>query len=336
MTNKRSILEIRQRPLMGAMLSSIALSLIYIATLIFTPIGKALTPSPIGDTFAAWQTAHPVISYMVIGLGVIYVSVSVAQCASRFQLYGKPTHLPMELYPLLLMNLGMAQGSIKGLIITLLLLHAILMIFNSFRSANCSGSLCHAALYLGFIPLLYPPLIVLWIALITIVIIFERTLRELLTTIISLLVPIFTYVYILWLRGGEFLDGWRQFIAELTYCNSFSIIDTLHDTRAITLLPAIYLLVVSIISIAKLDNTLKARRRLIGVAVICICMVISLFIPSSDSTTYGLLALPMSLLCPVAFVKHGRLVSFLIYTLLILLSVAFLLFPILCYLCGGE
>ena len=310
MAKRGSIPEIRQRSLTSAILWSIALSGLCVTAIILDSVSYGL---------------HPAISYPLIFISIIYISVRLAQCASRFKIYGKTTHLPMELCPLLLMVGRGEIISLDSLVVWLLLLYAIQMIFSSYRTADSSGILSCAALSLGVIPLLYPPLIVLWGALLFALLILERNMREIFVVVVTLLVPLFAQIYIKWLMGGEFIDGWYHFASSLTSHSGFSIIGSLNALDIAALVLMFYLFVTSALSIGQLENTMKAKRRLVILVFISAAIPVGFLIPSADSSLLTFLALPLSLLIPVAFLRHSRLVSFIFYILLLLLSLASLL-----------
>ncbi len=320
MNSKKVIIEIRYHSLLRAMLIGVGLSSIYAAYLwLCSPSidESVVSSSEVSDWIYCWQTEHEVLSYVLVGFIVAYISIKLGQIASRFNLYGVSSHLPMELYAPILMGVMINVSSLRMALLSLLILFSISRYMNSYKAANCAGSLLSGSLALGCAVLLYPPAILLWIVVPVMLILFDRTLREAIVATVALLFAPFTYLYIKWFLGGDFQYLVTEFISTIIAKSGFSIIDsfgTLSSIPSIIILVLIlYMTIVAMFAISTLDNTVKAKRRVRLVVAYAIVSIAMIALPSADCSVFGLIAIPSSLLIPITMIRLRRKMAFTIY-----------------------
>ncbi len=325
MVAQKSILEVRRHPLMSAILISISLSLIYTLRLAFAPYSQfesIVAPALLGGGIDTWQSEHPVWAYIIVGVSVALLSIKLSQLVSRFNLYGSTTHLPMELLPLLLMGLMLTTASLRMTLVATLIAYSISRFFRSYRAANSSSTLISGAMALGVVTLLYPPTIALWVVVPFMLVTFERTTREVIVTWVGVLLPPFTYLYIKWLMGAEFGAEAARYWSMIASQSGYSVLDSFDGVVIVTFALVLYVTINSIFAISMLDNTVKGRRRLKLLALYGVAAIAMLLIPSSDTSTFSLIAIPLAMLTPVAMVNFGRLMSFIIYVALFICAAA--------------
>ncbi len=326
MANKRSIFEIRYRPLLSVILTTIVLLSAYTIALGFAPLELSSMPSSLGAGIDAFELSSPVWSHVFIWTGVLYISIGLAQNASRFNIYGTPTPLPMELYVLLLMIFG--GLSLRMLIVSLLIYTSLRRFYSSYRAANSAGILCSAAVYLGVVPLLSPPTIILWLCVVPVMILFDRSIHEMIVTFVSLLIPLFSYLYIIWFMGGSFAGEFFAFVDTITAGEgllayaSTEILDspTLLVRIGCVVVP-ILLYILSLFVLSNVDNTVRAKRRVMVTAIYGGAALAMVALPSFNLLVLPLVALPLSLIIPVFLIKSGRAISFIIYAVIIVAAI---------------
>lgn len=260
-----------------------------------------------------WQLEYKLITSIMIGGTVGLLSVKLGQLASRYNLYGFSSHMAMELYPLLLMAIMVNVSSLKGCIVASLILFSMARYFKSYRAANCAGELLNGGVALGGVALLYPPAIVLWAVVPVMVMLFDRTLREVIVAHLALLIVPFAYIYIKWLWGGDLSELFGELLTSITYSSGFSIVDSFSIVSIVMLALVLYVTINAMFFISTLENTVKAKRRLRLIAIYALVTIIMAVIPSADSSTFGLLAIPASILIPIIMSRLGRAMSFIIY-----------------------
>ncbi len=320
MTSDKTIFEVRRHPLLSAILIAVIFSSIYLANLLWgctTPEEQIFANAVWGDVIHNWQLEHPLISNLFIWCGAIYVSFKVGQATSRFNLYGTVSYLPMELFSLVAMGVMACANSLNGMVASILLLRAILRFFSSYRASNSSGFLVRSSLALGVLLLLIPSSIVLWGVVLPILVISDRTLREVIVAAMALLFVPFIYMYVGWLRGEEFSHMFSLLVESVAKSSGFSLIEAFTIPRCIVAIIVLYLTVMGAISAKLLDNSVKAQRRLRIVALVALALVVAMTLPSSDSSLLLLFAIPASLLIPAAMLRMSRLLSFIFYIVLL-------------------
>ncbi len=324
MTPEKTIFEVRQHSLMGAILIAISLSIasvLYLTFASFEPCEMVVSPSAIGGWIERWQMEHPIISFFIILSGVMCIAIKVAQLTSRFSLYGVTSRLPMELYPILSVGVGVNCASLKSMIVSLLITLSMMRFVSSYRNSNSAGVLLGGSMSLGLATLIYPPTFLLWGVVPFVLIIFERTMREVIVAAVSLLIVPVGYIYIQWLMGASFADELSRFFRLIISSSGYSIIDSFNLATVAIFGLLLYLAINATLVISLLENTIKARRRLKVISIYALILGLMLFVPSSDSSAYALMVIPLSVLAPVSLLKFGRLVSFTIYLLIFVFSI---------------
>ncbi len=320
MTTKKAILEVRRHSRLSAIIIAIALSTISTIYTFVTPhpsLEAAATPSTIGAIIDSWQWEHPVWSAIFVWLGIIYLSIKMGQITSKFYLYGTKSNISIEVFPMLYVALTATSTPLQTVVVALLVGHAMVQYVSSYRNTNSLDSLLGGSLSLGFATLLYPPTIALWVVVPSLIVIFERTTREMIVATLSLLIAPVGYVYAQWVMGAEFGEELRRFFDLIVTPSSYSV----WSSSSVPTLAIIgFVLCVSINSIlttSLLENTFKARRRLNIITIYAVAIGAMLAIPSADGSTLMFIAIPLSVLIPITMLNMGRLVSFIIYVLLL-------------------
>ncbi len=322
MQQRKSIFEVRYRTLLGAIVSSLVMAALYIASMVVVDYSGSMVvaPSPLGGCLTRWGVEHPVMAYMLLSVGMLYITINVAQVASRLRIYGVSTHLPMEMYPMMMLAVGVRGDMTVGVVLMLMLLSAMKNMFSSYRATNSSGVLSIAALTLGAMPLFYPPAIVLWIVVPPTLIIFERTLREVIVALVILMVPLFSYLYILWMQGGDFAVEASRFWSYVVDCGGVCIWSSVSIVEVVVYVLVGLVMLLSSVAMFQLDNTVKARRRLVMSSLLAFACIVMALLPSSSGLSLWLLALPLALLAPIVFIRLGRVVSFWVYVVLFIVG----------------
>ncbi|MFR9602317.1 MAG: hypothetical protein SNG02_00415 [Rikenellaceae bacterium] len=326
MSSEKTIIDIKHHSLMGAIMISVVVSAIYSLYLRMGALNNfetIVTPSVAGDWVYGWQLRNPILSAIIVGLGGAILSIKLGQIASRFNLYGTTTNLTMEIHPLLVMGIMVNVSSLRVLIISLLLLYSISRLFKAYRASNRAGFIVRGAIAMGLTATLYPPMIVLCGIMPFMLILFERTLREAIVTLFAILIVPFTQLYITWLIWDvSFVDSITQFTDSLFIDNDFTLLDSFNGVTIIMLALVLYTSINALFTISLLENTIKARRRLKVIGLYAVAIGLTLLFPSCDTSTFGILALPASLLIPITLLKFSRLISFIIYISFFICTIA--------------
>lgn len=277
----------------------------------------------LGGQLARFQAAYPIWSLSVAGFMLLFTGMCTGRIAVRYNLYTVGTCLPIPLYAILACGILASGNYLAGTAASMLLALATKNYCRAFCNGYGFDAIFRASLYLGLLPLVYSPALPLLLLLPLAVLLFRRTLREVVVAAAGLLLPILTTCYIGWGMGNEFtaplLDLGQTVIAGI-------------PLRLLTELPVPGLVMLG--GIVLLDLTAifffladlyaagtKPRFILffnIGVLVLTLAVLCS---PAASPEAFALFAVPSALLIPVFFVRVHRGIALPVY--LVLLGAAF-------------
>lgn len=319
MTTEKSIFEIRRHSRLSAIVITMFLSILSVLYLSTSPISDfeaIVAPSSLGGAVDMWQIAHPLWAAIFMWVGISYLAIRVGQLVFRYDLYGTKSYLSIELFPLFIVGLMVNAASLRGVIVTTLVAYSLVRHLSSYRNSNSAGILLSSSIALGLATLLYPSAIVLYAITPFVLIIFERTMREVIVGSVSLLIVPLGYIYILWVSGADFGAELNRFVELIVTHSGYSTWESLSVVSMAAGGIVLCLAINSVLTLSLLENTIKARRRLQIVVVYMVAIGVMFAMPSSDSLAFMIMAVPLSILIPVTLLTFGRKISFIIYVLL--------------------
>ncbi len=288
-------------------------------------VAGALEPleggSMVAQWIQQWQLSHPSLGVATTVIFLLYNGLSLAIITSRFRLYDHPSCLPLELYIAMSMGVIASETPLLTAIVMAFIVRAQSSLFSSYRSANSSRRLFEGAILIGALPLLYAPLIVMWIVVFAALSLFERSLREAIVVVVGLVIIPLANMYVVWLLGGEFVAPMGDFVDQITSVSTFKLVSLFDSVWQIAMLVIyIYICINGMLLSSVLENTPKARRRIIMVIMLFILLSLTVLLPSVTSMTIALVGLPAALLAPIALMKLPRPLSAALYVALLLLA----------------
>ncbi|MFI3319340.1 MAG: hypothetical protein SNH01_01020 [Rikenellaceae bacterium] len=316
MKQERSIYDVTRYPISVGIL----LSLVVGSLAIWRWSGENLslsesivTPSFWGGYIYDWQVAHSGWARTISASILFYLAMKMGILTKKFNLMGRSTHLPFDIFLLLSFGILLNVSYLRFALMALVVSWSLSLFFSSYRSANSAKWLFDGGFYLGLLPMFYPPALLLCALMPFVLILFERTLREALVALLGVVTIPFGYIYVRWCMGGEFSTPLQQFSHDLMTHSEFRF-ESLFDNITIAIVVMVlYSALNAILVSSLLDNTPKAKRRLRVVIVMSLLMGAMLLLPSADSTIFGLLAIPLSILVTVTLLKSPRWLSFILY-----------------------
>lgn len=321
--------DIARQPLVPAFLTLFALAV----TAVCAATGYIQTSGPdgtahgilplLGGQLALFQAAYPVWSLLAAGFMLLFTGMCTGRIAVRYNLYTVGTCLPIPLYAIIACGILAGSSYLAGTAASMLLALATKNYCRAFCNGYGFDAIFRASVYLGLLPLVYAPALPLLLLLPLAVLLFRRTLREVVVAVAGLLLPILTACYISWGMGD-------QFTAPL-----FALGETViagQPLRLFTELPIPGLVMLG--GIVLLDLTAlfffladlyaagtKPRFILffnIGILALTLILLCS---PAASPEAFALFAVPSALLIPVFFVRVHRGIALPVY--LVLLGAAF-------------
>lgn len=143
---------------------------------------------------------NEVVTFLLTFINSFYIS----RILSRNLIFLERTYMPSLIY--LIVSIGYCASAMTPVTLTVafLVLFAIESMIASHKRREQFGYFLHAAVALGFTPLLYPPAAVLVLLLPVGFIIFRRDWRDMVTALTGYLLPLFFCSYVLWGMGESF------------------------------------------------------------------------------------------------------------------------------------
>lgn len=248
-------------------------------------------------------------------LMMIYTGTSIGRTTVRYNLYGVGTCLAIPLFGAVMTTLALEYNFLPILTAAMLLSMAVKNYCRSFRSGYSFDFLFRASLYLGILPLVAPAMLPMAALLPLAVILFHRTLREVVVAIAGILLPIFTFCYVNWGAGGDFT-------APITLAwDAFTGGSALDAVRAIPLRQLITLGCIVLLDLAALLYFLtdiyavgtKPRAILILTACLLGLFIPAIMNPVSTPSVVNLAAIPSAILIPFVLVRIHRIPAAILY-----------------------
>ncbi|MEG2612930.1 MAG: hypothetical protein RR971_05510, partial [Alistipes sp.] len=287
------------------------LTLVAVVVLALIPVGgvgvKAMgeVPSLLGGFIMQWQHTFPLAAKMLSGLLCVFSGVVVGRLTLRYTLYAVQTHLAIPLYGIFACSVLLSDAfTITALASTLFTL-SIYSYNASFRSRDYGfGNIFRASLYLGLIPLIYTPAVVLTLVLPLVAILGERSGRELFVAMVGYLLPFFLVCYVNWGLGGAFSTPIILLCEFFVTHNSFSILALAPLTWI--QLGVLFLLFAGAVVCYFLNlysASSKSRSILSFQLALSLIAGSMLFVPCASSVAMGLVAIPTAVVVPLLFVR---------------------------------
>lgn len=284
------------------------------------PGADAAWSTPLAVWLSSWQGSYPILSAVLSSLLLFLEALMIARIGTRHGLYSGGSLIAMPLYALLAVGLFMPADSLVGVVAALLFVRALRNLSASMRNGLSFTPLFRGALYLGTLPLLLPPAVLLLPLGVIALALFKRTLREGIVLLVGLLLPLFAASYLAWAFGEAFEAPVRQ-IATILHDGS-----ALHLFRGASPIFIVQLMLLFSASLCALfyfqssryHSSSKARAILTLFSWSYLLSVGMLLLPGASFNLFMLIAVSTTLLLPYLFVRLRPLFANLLYVALLL------------------
>ncbi len=321
-------MNLTRQPLLLALLTLLA---IVAATFL---IGRAVPSAEESLTIAgaqlrSWQAAWPRAARAISAVLAVASALTVGRIGVRHNLYAGGSLLAIPLYAIIACGVFLPGDCLTGFISSFLLARVMRNYCTSYRNGYAFTSLFRGSLYLGILPLLYAPALLLIVLLPLAALLFKRTFRELIVATGGVLLPISAFCYLHWAFGGELTTPVEQLFAALMAGSGFHLLG--HAPLA-AILQLIVLLSAVLCALFYFLNDLyasssKARAILTVVAWLFVLCCSAFLLPGTTAELFPLLAVPASLMLPFLFVRLKTSLANSLYAAILLLSLLNLLLP---------
>lgn len=240
----------------------------------------------------------------------------------------------MIIYTMTAYGIYIPLNSVSAAIAPLLLIASCAEMIASFRRSYQFGHLFKSAFYLGILPMIYAPSAILILLLPVALVLYDRTLREVIVAVAGVLLP-FLLCSTGWWYAGESWGYLSTQLYENTISSGVSVsffesITEAAITTKIYLCLYIALTLYSVFIIFRKLPTLRTRAKKIyhhflWLLLFCLGM---LFIPGGSIISLGLLAVPGCVIASTFFIRHSGWIYLCVYLLLLGLVFTINILPI--------
>ncbi len=289
----------------------------------FEPIPNG---SLLGGYVTSFQCEHPLWGSMLTALIIYCSSFWLGRNLSTQNVYSSSVSLQLPLLGAIGWSVVLSGDALLTSLIFSTMVIAVGALQRTVRHGNTLPQLFNATLALSLLPLLYPPSIMLWLAVPILLLIIGGTMRSWIVAFVGLMfVSLFTF-YVFWLVDGSFLEPfeqcWRYYI---TFSGLLDFRTIMPFRYAIMLLAVVS----ALISTLWLNSSVQRTRvRLQVCFVLLLASLVSFATPSATMLSFGLLAPVAAVLMTLTLTNVKRLVANIIYILMLVLIALSLFTPL--------
>lgn len=317
--------DITRQQLFGSLITLLLLVVCLIIRLSsgnFAPIETVEIDSILGKFICGLQGSYPKMSIIAFSLLTLYTAISVGRMGAKNSLFGDSCMLPISILALWLGSVSLNSCYLLSSILMVLFYLAITNIFSSVRIDDVTSRLFDAALYMGIMPLLYAPSIVLWVIIPLVLITLRRTYREAFASLIGLCVAPFAYLYIRWFQGDPFSESIDRFMETLTTHAHFELPTEVPIIRCVVCGAWLLIVGFGIFSAVTMEAPKRVKVRKTALILLTLSICSTALLPSfSPMLTISLASVCATLLATFSLMRLRGMVATIIYFVLIVLFV---------------
>ena len=267
----------------------------------------ANTTTPIGILLQNLQTKIPALATIVWAMVVMIAGLSVGRYAAKYSIYPAYTLMAIPVLGTVATAVMVSGDYLVSSVALLLMLNATKYLHRGVMRTKSFSDLSLAMLCFGAIPLVFAPAAIFYAVLPFFVLVIHNSWREWVVSLCSLLFPIAAICYWSWCAGSEFLSPVQQIYDSMLADSEFKLFSTLNPA-SILLLGVVIMMVLCAVSLIISDRySLKVNSRAVmrfNALLFVACIAIFL-LPSCTATTFALIAVPVSMIVPMIFVRMG-------------------------------
>ncbi len=316
--------DITRQQLFTSLIVSIIIIVAYTIRLThgeFTSLEQTTTHSLVSNYIMEFQSQHSFWS-VVIAVGLtLWTTFGLGGVINRVNLYERSCLLPITLCGMWICTPAISVDYLINAISVFVFYRALRSLFKSVRAQDATDPLFTSALYLGILPILYPPAITLWAAMPIVIIMLGRTMREGVVTFLGMMIAPFTYLYVGWLCGDDFLAPINESCNLLMASSNYVIPNQLPLIKVVAAVLMIVSTCYGVLAFITNNFTHKSRSRLLVVFLSTIAIVSTLLLPSVSILTLVLLAPCVAIFSTLAMLNMKPYIANILYLILLVLII---------------
>ena len=278
-------------------------------------------PTPVGALLQRAGASIPVLSTIAWIISVIYSGLCIGRCGIRFSIYPAYTIIGIPILGIVASCVMMSHEMLLSSATLLVATWAMKYLLRYIMVTDSYGDLSLAMLYFGLLPLMFAPAAILYPCFALMMLLIKPHWRDWVTGITSLIFPLLALCYWSWCAGSGFSTPITECYFALILPSGFTAL-SLIGGASFGVLAIVAVMVVCSATIYLSDKySLNGRARVAMrfIIVMIALATVMLLMPSSSATALSLLAIPVSSLVPLMFIKMKHSITQLLWRALLLM-----------------
>jgi len=294
---------------------------------VFAPAAGETIPNvaaPIGAILQGLQARFPLWSAAIWCSTLFLAGLNAGRYGVKYSLYPAYTLMSIPLLGVAAAAITVSSDYLVTSAATILTLLASKYIMRCTMRTGSYGDMSLSMLCFGTLPLVFAPAAVIYAAMPLLVLAVKAKWRDWTVAVASLAFPLFACCHAAWCCGGDFTGPARQLYESMTTPSGYVFLRTLNPAGlALTgVILTMAFCAVSLIISDRYSLKVKSRAAMRFNALLAALMCGLFFLPSCTATVFALIAVPLSILMPLIFVRMGTGFTELLYRLLLLCAAA--------------
>ncbi len=320
------ILDVARHKLIEAIATLVIIALATVICNIVLPAELVANTSsaPLGALITEFQRSHSILAALVGFALLIRLSMTVTRTTVRSHLYDVNSFGAMSIVPLAIMMLATPHAMLSTIVVATLVAEAMRRLFYAFSSEQRMNAIFTAMLAMGALPLVDCSLLVVVLALPLIVLSLRCSFRDLVIAVVGMLLPIFTYAYVVWCSGGLFGDAVATLWHGMLEPSPLAMQTYLTLPRIVGMAMLLLIGLCSVALYIMRGRSQKPAVRHIWLFMISAVLLLGTtfaLLPSTSIPSLVVVAIIVSTMAPMLFLHLSTLLSVVIYLLLAALAV---------------
>lgn len=288
----------------------------------FSPV-ESITPSIVHSILSddlIWLQSEFPIPTTISALAILIIGAMLSlSVPTRYNLFGRASQIPIFLYVCAITGFAATDNILSAPLAALFGTCSLRDFYRAYQSSAFTSKLFTAAFWMGFLPMFYPSTIVLWIGAFVFMIIFVRSLREILVVIVGLVLPIATLIYVRWMFGCDINVQISELMSTIVATADYRSTPFIYYHVALLSIIAL-LSLYGVFSVSVMSLRYVARMRIYCVYILAALGVVMFLLPSFSFESYAALASPLSIAVTPALLRMRSWITMPLFVTILLLS----------------
>jgi hypothetical protein len=301
---------------------SVALGGLFAARSIFAPypVEEPFTGGmPLAARLAGFSAANPGLSAVVVAIIILWIILAVVHIAVRYASATNRNYLPFQFFVIAACGICLPGELLASFLAAWLLVLSTKYFIESFRKDYRFEDVFRAGLFLGAIPLLYAPGVILLLLIPVALSLYRRSSREFIVCLAGVLLPVPVAGFLHWAFGEMpsmiYTEIWRCLSVRpaVEYPAQFPV------TAAVAAGLVMALALAAVVWFLAHRKGMRTRQRNImsHVSYMLVLVSVSAALPGASLSIIPLVSIPVAMAVPYSFFGKQALVLSIVYIVML-------------------